>query len=824
MLSECFEEIFLEVSIDEEQENGTLIIDLRKEISSLKNLKEYKIKFVRPCLNIYLNEKDKLKILSNKIDREEICPYENNCYLICKLLIEKEEIKLINLKINIKDINDHKPLFNKKFYLFNLLNKENSSIELEQAKDKDLSLENSIKNYYLNLTKEEENKFALKLNFNKEKHLLELILINNLQGIKKVKVELIVIDGKNEKDFCLIEINLLENEENLFLPPKFDSELYKFNIYNLNKTSFIGKVNAKTSLNKEINYRLISTNIYYFHLFEINSKTGEIYLKENENENNLNEFYELFIEAFYFNYISSLTTVNIYFNLTSSSFKENSIEILIPKLFQNSLNKNEIYLKENSSIPLTILQIFLSLPSNLQMKTSIDKNYFHLKQLDEQSFELILLKTIDYELIENISLNFISNLIKKSIEIIILNINDSPPEFNQTKFFFQIKENYQILPFLLYTFKAFDQDYLNDLTYEIQTNYSQFFLLNSTNGQLWILKSFDREIKSNYSFLICVFDQIYRTCSNVYLNILDENDNICYFNLSSINLTIQENLPSNTNLYQIQAFDSDLNENGNLFYSFLTKTSYLNINSTSGLIQTTTNSFDYEFIQSYSIIIYVCDNIYSFPSFCCSIHLFISIQDINDNLPFLIYPKSIKDLFIINYSLNKTLPKLKAFDNDIFNPIIFWNIIGGSLNSSISIDYYSGQLQILSSSSPILPIYGTLQISISSQTTIQLTILIHDNQTDPQTFQQSNTYFYSTQFFYIISFSLFTTLLFLLIVIICFFKQKILKSKDHDETLMNTPSTTTLSTRSISTSNHKKLYETYYSFGDSVLSPQVIHL
>jgi hypothetical protein len=41
---------------------------------------------------------------------------------------------------------------------------------------------------------------------------------------------------------------------------------------------------------------------------------------------------------------------------------------------------------------------------------------------------------------------------------------------------------------------------------------------------------------------------------------------------------------------------------------------------------------------------------------------------------------------------------------------------------------------------------------------------------------------------------------------------------------MNTPSTTTLSARSISTSNNKKLYETYYSFGDSVLSPQVIHL
>jgi len=202
--------------------------------------------------------------------------------------------------------------------------------------------------------------------------------------------------------------------------------------------------------------------------------------------------------------------------------------------------------------------------------------------------------------------------------------------------------------------------------------------------------------------------------------------------------------------------------------------------------------------------------------------LLIHIQDLNDNSPFLIYPKSIKDLFIINYSLNKTMPQLKAFDNDIFNPIIFWNIIGGSLNSSFTIDYYSGQLQI--QTSPILPLYGTLIISISSQTIIQLNFLIHDNQTDPQLFLQSS-FFVSSQFFYIISSILIIFLLFIFLLLFLYFlKQRRMKSKPDDDPLMNTPSTTTLSTRSISTSNHKKLYETYYSFGDSVLSPQVIHL
>jgi hypothetical protein len=57
------------------------------------------------------------------------------------------------------------------------------------------------------------------------------------------------------------------------------------------------------------------------------------------------------------------------------------VQILIPKLFQNNSNENQIYLKENSSIPLTILQIFISSSSSfsLEMKNSIEKNYFYLK-------------------------------------------------------------------------------------------------------------------------------------------------------------------------------------------------------------------------------------------------------------------------------------------------------------------------------------------------------------------------------------------------------------------------------------------------------------
>ncbi|CAF3632038.1 unnamed protein product, partial [Rotaria sp. Silwood2] len=101
-------------------------------------------------------------------------------------------------------------------------------------------------------------------------------------------------------------------------------------------------------------------------------------------------FINYLLKLFYINYISSLTTVEIFLNFSSfeqinQQEDENFIQILIPKLFQknsnHNQNQNEIFIKENSTIPLIILELFTSSSSSstLEMKTSFDKNYFFLK-------------------------------------------------------------------------------------------------------------------------------------------------------------------------------------------------------------------------------------------------------------------------------------------------------------------------------------------------------------------------------------------------------------------------------------------------------------
>ena len=532
-----FEELSIETSIREEQDNGTMLVDLRSSIDSLSLINKsdkHKVKFLRPCLDLYFDERDPFKIRSPTLDREELCPYVPICSFDCQLVIEREEIKFVKLKVNVEDVNDHRPKFKKKFYSYEFESNLSSGFrfQLEQAEDKDLSEANSIENYLLNPI-DSSSSVPFELHFDRENHLLELVLMENLprETNKTFRFQLIAADGRNEEDQCLIEIKILQKQENDYLPPRFDQTLYRFYVLNSDQT-LVGRIRAENPSqhpmnNKQIHYRLIPS-IDNANLFRINETTGEIFLNDKEKLNLFDQFYEIFIEAFYFDSLSSLTTVQIYFNLTYFQFNENHpgdfIEILVPKLFQKTENGNRISIQENSSVPLPIFQLFVSSSSSsssssstsfsssrLHMESSIDKNYFYLKQLDQQLFEVILVAPLDYEFVQQIHLDFVlnrRNSTRKSLEIIVENINDCQPTFDQSTFHFQIQENNR-KPFLLHTFHAFDRDRLNEIRYEIETSGSLLFFslpAKFLNGKAKVANFYTRR----FSFLFTGLSQFIR--------------------------------------------------------------------------------------------------------------------------------------------------------------------------------------------------------------------------------------------------------------------------------------------------------------------------
>ena len=309
----------------------------------------------------------------------------------------------------------------------------------------------------------------------------------------------------------------------------------------------------------------------------------------------------------------------------------------------------------------------------------------------------------------------------------------------------------------------------------------------------------------------------------MHLRILDQNDHRCSFAASPrLDLHLHENLPPNTVIGQILAEDLDEAENGTLFYSLSSPSPHLHLHSASALFTTTAIAFDYETMQNYSTSIVACDNAqHPHLSLCCSIDLHLHIDDDDDHPPYLIYPSmDHDDVFVIRYIDHSSMPIIKAFDEDLaqHHRRINFTIRGGSLNSSLTIHPHTGQLALHHPSATHFPLYGTLLLSLSSQTEILLTLLIHDNHTDPQLFLRSIRSATSFSFYYYYYYFVLFIVILLLLPFIFLIPQVVKRKNEgvghHQHSLLPTASTTTLSSKSLS--NQKRSFETYYSFGDTI--------
>lgn len=467
----CLDQMSFEVSIDEEQSNGTVIIDLSSRFSL--NSSPLSAKFLRPCHHFFIDHsKFNLLIRSTKLDREKLCPRSEHCRISCEILVQHQQTTFVRLVVNVNDINDHRPIFSKRFYSLSVA--ENipvgSRVQLEQAQDEDSTINNSISRYILLDT---SNDFPFELDFDRFQHLLSLVVRHQLDFEQKqfYKVELKVFDGQDQSDQTQLEIKVINVND---CPPIFNSSNYKFRI----KTKgFVGRVYAEDrDINDQIFYRFGSS--VDEQLFTINQTSGEIfYLSDRINQNH----FQFLIEAIDSAFLSSLTIVDVFIDsdLRLIDQQQQTLRISIPKLFRLD-DSDKVFVRENSQVPLTLVQLFIS--SSLDLKTSPTQaaiDHLTLIRTDDESFELVLVKPFDREEISTVLVEFKST--NKSIEIIVTDENDCEPRFDKTEYRFDIEENNET-PFNLHTFIANDPDE-GSIIYELDTT---GFFFSSALSHLFI--------------------------------------------------------------------------------------------------------------------------------------------------------------------------------------------------------------------------------------------------------------------------------------------------------------------------------------------------
>lgn len=96
------------------------------------------------------------------------------------------------------------------------------------------------------------------------------------------------------------------------------------------------------------------------------------------------------------------------------------------------------------------------------------------------------------------------------VRVTVLDKNDSPPQFLDTPFVYNVSEDLQI-GHTISTLRAHDPDTLGSVTFLLMDGHDGKFLLEPSTGKLILNDTLDRETKSKYELRIRVSDGVQYT-------------------------------------------------------------------------------------------------------------------------------------------------------------------------------------------------------------------------------------------------------------------------------------------------------------------------
>ncbi|XP_030000834.1 protocadherin beta-16-like [Sphaeramia orbicularis] len=227
------------------------------------------------------------------------------------------------------------------------------------------------------------------------------------------------------------------------------------------------------------------------------------------------------------------------------------------------------------------------------------------------------------------------------VTVEITDINDNSPSFTNAEKRFEISESAVIgSKFILD--KAIDSDIgINGLQRYSLSPTDNFVLKleNQADGskkvEMLLQKSLDREKQAHIPLLLTAIDggepQMSGTMQ-IFITVLDVNDNAPTFIKPQYRAKIQENAPKGTSVTTVSASDKDVGSNGEVFYAISTSkrqlTELFKIDRNTGEI-TLVGELDFEKAKYYQIDIEATDS----GGLSDSTKVIVDVIDVNDNKP-----------------------------------------------------------------------------------------------------------------------------------------------------------------------------------------------
>ena len=277
-----------------------------------------------------------------------------------------------------------------------------------------------------------------------------------------------------------------------------------------------------------------------------------------------------------------------------------------------------------------------------------------------------------------------------TIRIIVDDVNDNIPVFEQNYYNFDVQENQPIGTVVLWVRATdMDADENGNVTYTLDGP-SDGFDVDERTGELFVSSMLDREARSVYDFYIVARDHglpQHSATVSIHVEVAGVNDNPPVFEQDTYAVTIFENEPLNTMLLQAKAVATD--SSSRIVYFLEESSDILRIDNNGALF--TAAMLDRELMSSFAVRVVAIDT--GVPQWSATATVHVTVEDINDNTP--MFAQSIYDVHTQeNGNINTMLLQVQATDRDTGNNgAIVYSLVEPSTGQVVlRIDQTSGQV------------------------------------------------------------------------------------------------------------------------------------
>ncbi|XP_040903833.1 protocadherin alpha-8-like [Toxotes jaculatrix] len=589
----CFGELTfaqIKYSTPEEVKVGAIIgnvaKDLGLDVSTLINRRFRIVSGAQDAL-FEVNPNNGVLYVHKNLDREQLCDGNGACLLDLKIVVENP-LEVHYVTVEITDANDHVPSFAEKEKVIEIAETTlpGARFQLPGARDPDVGI-NSVQRYKLS----QNDNFHLEIRDRGEDKIPFLVLQRHLDREQKTNHSLILtaIDGGTPPKSANLNltVKVLDVNDNR---PTFAKEVYSVMLQENVALDTVVTIVQATDLDEGTNGDVEYTfggdiNSKVLELFSLNRNTGEIRVK-GQIDYEAADVFKLDVQASDKGQPPMTTDCRVLIKIQDINDNKPEIEVTsISSMVPEDAKQGTVI----SLISVTDIDSGL----NGKVICSLTGNVpFELKpSFKENMYSLVTKETLDRETVFHYDISITATdcgepplSTFKTLSVQVSDVNDNVPEFSHSPLELYLMEN-NAPGASIFSVSAFDKD-LNEnaaVSYHVirgeggHKEMASFLNINSENGHISALKSFDFETLKTFQFHVVASDSgTPSLSSNVTVNvfILDQNDNapvILYPLSSNGSAEGVEEIPRNVNaghlVTKVRAYDADIGYNGWLLFS-----------------------------------------------------------------------------------------------------------------------------------------------------------------------------------------------------------------------------------------------------------------